>query len=175
MNSEDKILPAFVLADLFRSSLVIMDDEPKVQKEQPKTVITNTERQWYLGSNLRKITLLVNEKDAVYLQDDSLQFLSSILGACKLNLGDVAIVNYHNDPVNYSFLREKLSPDYLILFGVTAKEIQLPFMVPHYQVQKHDNRSFLLAPSLHTMLGTSQEAKLEKSKLWLSLKNMFGI
>lgn len=175
MNSDNKLLPGFVLADLFRNSLVIMDDDPKVQKEQPKTVITNTERQWYLGSNLRKIVLLVNEKESVYLPDDSLQFLSSILGACKLNLGDVAIVNYHNDPVNYSFLKEKLTPSHLILFGVTAKEIQLPFMVPHYQVQKHDNRSFLLAPPLHTMLGNSQEAKLEKSKLWLCLKNMFGI
>lgn len=175
MNSDNKLLPGFVLADLFRNSLVIMDDEPKVQKEQPKTVITNTERQWYLGSNLRKIVLLVNEKESVYLPDDSLQFLSSILGACKLNLGDVAIVNHHNDPVNYSFLKEKLTPNHLILFGVSAKEIQLPFMVPHYQVQKHDNRSFLLAPHLHTMLGNSQEAKLEKSKLWLCLKNMFGI
>jgi len=175
MNSEENILPGFVLADLFKNSLVIMDDEPKLQKEQPKPVINQTERQWYLGSNLRKITLLVNEKEAVYLADDSLQFLSSILGACKLNLGDVAIVNYHNDPVNYSLLKEKLSPNHLILFGVTAKEIQLPFMVPHYQVQKHDNRSFLLAPPLATMLGNSQEAKLEKSKLWLCLKSMFGI
>ncbi len=175
MNSEDQVLPGFVLADLFRSSLVMVEGEPKLLKEQPKTVITNTERQWYLGSNLRKITLLVNEKEAVYLADDSLQFLSSILGACKLNLGDVAIVNYHNDPVNYPFLKEKLVPNHLILFGVTANEIQLPFMVPYYQVQKHDNRSFLLAPALDTMLGTSQEAKLEKSKLWLSLKSMFGI
>ena len=175
MNSEDNLLPGFVLADLFKGSLVIMEDEPKLQKKQPKTVIANTERQWYLGSNLRKITLLVNEKDAVYLPDDSLQFLSSILGACKLNLGDVAIVNYHNDPVNYTFLKEKLEPNHLILFGVTAKEIQLPFMVPHYQVQKHDNRSFLLAPPLATMLGEGKEAKLEKSKLWLCLKNMFGI
>ncbi len=175
MNSEDNLLPGFVLADLFRSSLVIMEDEPKLQKEQPQTVLAHTERQWYLGSNLRKITLLVNEKDAVYLTDESLQFLSSILGACKLNLGDVAIVNHHNDPVKYTFLKEKLEPAHLILFGVTTKEVQLPFMVPHYQVQKHDNRSFLLAPALTTMLGNSQEAKLEKSKLWICLKNMFGM
>ena len=175
MNLEKNQLPGFLLADLFKSSLVIVDGEHIVETQLSQPVTEAIQRQWYLGSNLRKITLLVNEKEATYLPDDSLQFLSSILGACNLNLGDVAIVNYQNDPVNYSFLKENLSPRHIILFGVAAKQIQLSFMVPHYQVQKHDNCSFLLAPPLHTMLGDSQEAKLEKSKLWLCLKNMFAI
>jgi hypothetical protein len=111
----------------------------------------------------------------VFRQDESLQFLSSILEACKLNLGDVAIVNYQNDSVNYSYLKEKLSSQYILLFNVSSKEIQMPFTVPNYQVQAHDNCQFLLAPGLDTMLGSTLEAKLEKSKLWLSLKKMFAI
>ena len=175
MNEENIHLPGFLIADLYKSSLVIADDEPKTEKKMPKTEKPTTERQWYLGSNLQKITLFVSEKDAVYLQDASLQFLSNILGACKLNLGDVAIVNYHNDPVDYSFLKEKLSPNYLLLFGVTAQQVKLSFTIPHYQVQKYDNCQFLLCPSLDTMLSNTQEAKLEKSKLWLCLKKMFNV
>lgn len=175
MNSEKTQLPDFLIADLYKNSLVIADDEPKAGKTVPKTEKPTTKRQWFLGSNLRKITLLVNEKEAVYLPDASLQFLSAILGACKLNLGDVAIVNHHNDPVAYDFLKEKLSPAFLLLFGVTAQQVRLPFTVPNYQVQQYDNCQFLLAPSLDSMLGESQEAKLEKSRLWLCLKKMFNI
>src|SRR6202008_4611878 len=107
--------------------IVLAGDEPKTERKQPKKEMPAAERPWYLGSNLQKITLFVGEKEAVYLQDDSLQFLSSILGACKLNLGDVAIVNHYNDPVDYTVLKEKLSPNYILLFGVTAQELQLPF------------------------------------------------
>ncbi|MDP3665951.1 MAG: hypothetical protein Q8R50_04660 [Sediminibacterium sp.] len=174
MNSAKNQLPGFLLADLFKNSLVMVEEAQKAEKIVPKQ-LTMPERQWYLGSNLRKITLLVKEKEAGYLPDDSLQFLSSILGACKLNLGDVAIVNYYNDPVGYAFLKETLSPGYLLLFDVTAKEIQLPFTIPYYQVQPYDNCSFLRCPPLDAMLGNSQSAKLEKSKLWLCLKNMFSL
>jgi hypothetical protein len=175
MNSENSLLPDFLIADLYKHSLVIIDGEPKEEKINTKPGKADTEHQWYLGSNLQKITLIVSEIEAVYLPDASLQFLSAILGACKLNLGDVAIVNYHNDAVDYLSLKEKLSPRFFLLFNVTAKQVQLPFTVPHYQVQQYDNCSFLLAPSLETMLGESQAAKLEKSKLWLCLKKMFAI
>lgn len=175
MSDPNFQLPDFLIADLYKHSIVMAGDEPKTERKPPAKTATAVDRQWFLGSNLRKITLLVSEKEAVYLQDDSLQFLSNILGACKLNLGDVAIVNHYNDAVDYHFLKEKLAPTSLLLFGVTAQEVQLPFTVPYYQVQKYDDRQFLLAPALNTMLGESQEARLEKSKLWLSLKKMFNI
>lgn len=175
MNPDNIQLPDFLIADLYRHSIVMVNEDQQAEKKTPKPGKPNTERQWYLGSNLQKITLIVSEKQAVYLPDESLQFLSAILGACKLNLGDVAIVNFENDPLTYPDLKEKLSPRHLLLFGVTAKQIALAFTVPHYQVQQHDNCSFLLAPPLRAMLGDSQEAKLEKSKLWLCLKKMFNV
>jgi hypothetical protein len=148
MNEENIQLPDFLIADLYKHSIVMAGDEPKTEKKQPKKDVPAAERQWYLGSNLQKITLLVSEKEAVYLQDDSLQFLSAILGACKLNLGDVAIVNFHNDPVDYSLLKEKLSPSFLLLFGVTAQlyNCRLPFHITRYR--NTTAASFFLAPSL---------------------------
>ena len=206
MAQQKHQLPDFLLADLYRHSIVLVGEEEQVtggrRQETEKQMIVHPaevetavlppganpskekkekplappmQGEWYLGNNLKKITIVVNEDEAKYLKDDSLQFLSSILGACKLNLGDVAIVNYDKDPVSYTQLKEKLSPSYLILFDITAKQVQLSFTVPFYQVQKYDSCQFLLAPSLEKMLGTGQDAKLEKSKLWLCLKKMFDI
>jgi hypothetical protein len=76
MNEDNIQLPDFLIADLYKHSIVLAGDEPKTERKQPKKDVPAAERQWYLGSNLQKITLLVSEKEAVYLQDDSLQFLS---------------------------------------------------------------------------------------------------
>jgi len=140
----------------------------KKQKIQPS-------QKWFLGENKKNVVIAVKDEEAVYLRDEWLQFLSTILGACKLNLGDVAILNYAKTNYSYSELTEKLAPEFLLLLDISAKEIQLPFTVPNYQIQQYNNCKFLLSPSLEIIQGESQEAKLEKSKLWLSLKKMFNI
>ncbi len=175
MKEDDLELPGFLIADLYKNNLVIADNEPVPERKTPEKNETTAKRQWFLGSNLRNITLLVAEKEAVYLKDDALEFLSSILGACKLNLGDVAIVNHFTDPFSYPELKARLNPSFLIAFGVSAQDMQLPFMVPHYQIQKYDQCQFLLSMPLNSMLENTQEAKLEKSKLWLCLKKMFTV
>lgn len=174
MSSEKTILPGFLVADLYRNNLVIIDDGAQPVEETTATP-AQTEKQWFLGSNLQKITLVVSEKEAAYLEDASLKFLTAILGACKYNLGDVAIVNHHKDAVVYSRIKQELTPRVLILFGITTQQLQLPFTIPDYQVQSYDQCQFLVTPPLPAMLGESQEARLEKSKLWLCLKKMFSL
>ncbi len=39
---------------------------------------------------------MVNYDNAVHLPDEELNFLTNMLAACKLSLGDVAIVNKYN-------------------------------------------------------------------------------
>ena len=178
MSSSPIQLPDFLIADLYKQHLVVISSQNE-QKTAPKKGTENLEKnlpkEWFLGNNQKNITLLVNEKEATYLKDESLQLLSAMLNACKLNLGDVAIVNYQNEAIPYTELKAKLKPVHLLLFDVTAKQVQLPFNVPFYQVQSYDGCQFLLAPSLETMLGTGQDAKLEKSKLWICLKKMFQV
>lgn len=185
MNEPKTQLPGFVLADLYRNSLVIPDDAviqehtlTKDVKSSPGQVAVPekpSRKQWYLGDNGKQILIIVNDPDAVFLNDESLQFLSTILAACKLNLGDVAIVNLYREPLLFSFLKKNLSPRYALIFHVSLQQLQLPFTVPHYQVQQYDQCQFLTAPSLQTMLGNDADAKLEKSRLWLSLKKMFNL
>ncbi|MBC7652201.1 MAG: hypothetical protein H7101_10675, partial [Deinococcales bacterium] len=125
--------------------------------------------------NNKQITIIVKDSEAVYLRDEWLQFLSTILSACKLNISDVAIVNYTSTPVMLPVLNEQLKPTYFLLFDIAAQDIQLPFTVPNYQLQKFGNATFLLVPSLAMMQGNTEAVKMEKSRLWLSLKKMFNI
>lgn len=168
-------LPDFVLSDLYKSQLVVIGESViegnLPQKKQSEKVV----KPEFLGDNRKNICILVKEEHAVYLNDNALQFLSSILVACKLNLGDVAIVNFQNTPFDFSAIKSWLQPKFLLVFDIPAAALQLPFDLPNYQVQAYDQCALLFAPSLHLMSDDSREAKLEKSKLWLSLKNMFNL
>jgi len=159
------------LPNSIKNVLVETNAAAPIEKKMQKA----PEQKWFLGENKKHVVIAVKDDEAVYLRDEWLQFLSSIFIACKLNLGDVAIINYAKNNFSYTELSEKLSPEFFLMLDVTAKEIQLPFTVPDYQIQKYNQCNFLLAPSLQSMQGNTQEAKLEKSKLWLSLKKMFGI
>ncbi len=205
MPTEKTQLPDFVIANLYTDLLVLGSDivthtkipttpvenvlktpEIKVSVTEPKNTkpvapkqvpaaIKENEKQWFLGNNGKKVTILIKEADVAFINDQHLQFLSNILNACKLNLGDIALVNHINNPLAYADLKQKLQPKFIIAFDLQPKEIQLPFTIPNYQVQQHDNCKFLFAATLKTMEGDSKEAKLEKSKLWMSLKNMFQL
>lgn len=138
-------------------------------------IILDSDKQWYLGDNGKQIVVIIKETGVAFINDKHLQFLSNILNACKLNLGDIALVNHSNNPNSYTELKQKLQPKFVLVFDLETKEIKLPFAMPNYQVQLHDNCKFLFASSLTKMDGDSQEAKMEKSKLWIGLKTMFQL
>ena len=180
-------LPDFIIADLYKSSLVVIEDKRVKQAKEFRSEVTEIpsvanpgaprqhEKNWYLGENLRHIIIIVNDNENVYLNDNSLQLLTSILGACKLTLADVAVINYAKNRYNYQQLKQLLQPSYCFLFDLTTIDLQIPFTIPQYQVQQYDDCTFLIASSLQNMAGTSSEAKSEKTKLWNCLKKVFNI
>ena len=117
----------------------------------------------------------VSEPEVVFLQENSLQFLTKILGACKLNIGDIAIVNIEQFPTSFELIKKKLLPTICILFDVKATSIALPFTIPDYQIQKYGGCTFLMAPAIASFDGATNEAKLAKTKLWVSLKTIFNL
>jgi hypothetical protein len=188
MNSENNFLPPFVIASLYKDDLVLVDAKessskhsikPETKKSGAITPTTeNVQKQnpiSFLGNNQKKVTLLLQDNSAVHVADESLQFLTSILAACKLNMGDVAIVNTANQAVNYTQIKTELQPNTLLLFNITAASIALPFEVPQYQVQQYDNCTLLFSAPLQAMLVKDETAKTEKGKLWNALKKTFNI
>jgi len=174
-------LNASMIAGLYKNSLVESGGNPKgigkglsVLPEEDIEVKNNESvTDWkYLGDYKKNILILVRYPSIPFLPDDQLNFLSTILGACKLNLGDVAILNISNhEPIIYSDVLKKFRSSFLILFGVTPKEFDLPVNFPEYQVQSLNNCTFLYAPVLEKL----ESDKVLKSKLWVCLKKMFAV
>ncbi len=178
LNSEpntDKELKTVAPIENSSKEKTLVKPTPVVKPSITEPIVADTEKQWYLGNNGKQITIIIKESGVAYINDKHLQFLSSILNACKLNLGDIALVNYSNYPFNYTEFKQKLQSKFFLVFDLEPKELRLPFTIPNYQVQSHDNCKFLFASSLTKMDSDTQDAKLEKSKLWMSLKNMFQL
>jgi hypothetical protein len=129
----------------------------------------------FLGNNQRKVTILVNAPGSAFLPDNQLNFLTKILEACRMNIGDVAIVNHATTPVVVNTLREQLQPSAILLFGIEPTAIRLPINFPVFKLQPYDQCTYLSAPSLDGMVVNSEESKLLKSKLWVCLKTLFNV
>ena len=61
------------------------------------------------------------------------------------------------------------------MFNVAGTDIQLPFTMPHYQVQQYGGCAFMTAPADTLAEITSDTLKAEKRKLWEKLKQIFNI
>ena len=170
-------LPASVVVDLYHTSLISTNDgyvEKKTVKETTKPAFTTeAAAQWkWLGDNKKNILIILNNNDVVHLPDNELNFLSGILGACKLNLADVAIVNINNHPeALYKELTSFFKSKIVFLFDVEPAAFGLPMSFPHYQIQSFAGNSFLYSPSLKDL----ENDKVEKSKLWVCLKRLFNL
>ncbi len=168
-------LSGMMVADLYPSSLVdgtATKEKTGVATVAAKPIAEETITWKSLGNNQRNILIIVKNSDAVYLPDNELAFLTGILGACKLNLADVAILNLQNYPdASYKELTHFFKSKIALLFDIEPASFGLPMSFPHYQIQPFANNSFLYSPSLKNL----ENDKVEKSKLWVCLKRLFNI
>jgi len=165
-------LSNFALAELYSKSLVLTDD---TQLAAPLHQNEGKPKSGFLGNYEKKIIVGVSHANNLYLDDNSLEFLTGILGACRLNMAHIALINFHHEPATYAQLKNRMQPQFLLMFGVTPVQIELPFIMPDYKVQSFDNCLILTAPALASLNKNSEEAKKEKGKLWNGLKKMFDI
>ncbi len=172
------MLPDFVLADIFRNHIVAVEEEKTQAVEKPAISPLEVEdRQpgrWYLGNNARQLLVIVADAHAAVISDKDLAFLTKILSAFQYTLEDVTVVNHVVAERDFASLRKDFNPAIVLLFGVSTVQVQLPFAIPYYQVQPYDNCIFLAAPLLEDLNADSPESRLDKSKLWICLKNIFG-
>jgi hypothetical protein len=185
-------LPGVVIADLYRQSLIqydgpVTERAPDVPVEpqpvsktkavapaetiEPKT--SEPVAYKVLGNNKQHITIIVNFPQEVFLPEGDLQFLTKMLGACKLNMADVAIVNHATSEIAIEPLKQQLQPKYILLFGVEPAAIRLPISFPAFKEQAYAGSTYLLTPPLNQLNQENEEAKQLKRKLWDCLKRIF--
>lgn len=151
---------------------------PVVQQPAPEPVAARQPAPGtykFLGNNRRKITILVNAPGSIFLPDDQLAFLTKILEACQMNIGDVAIVNHAVSPAVIATLQQQLTPAFTLLFGLEPVALGLPISFPPFKIQSYDACTYLAAPPLEQLVQPGEESKLLKSKLWVCLKTMFNV
>lgn len=124
-----------------------------------------------LGANKKNILIIVHYEGEMYLPDAALQFLTSILGACKLSLADVALVNNKEEKKNYRQLLQQFNSTTVLLFDVSPLQLELPINFPHFQIQKFNGCTYLYTPELQSI----EKDKTLKKNLWLALKTIFDI
>jgi hypothetical protein len=166
MSLDNIRLPPAIIQSLYSKSLYDLITDKSVTGTIQSGNIS------FLGSNQKKITLLVNAPESIYLPDDELNFLLGILTACNLSMADIALINIAKNPdLVYTAVTEQLKAEKIFLFGLQAETLELPLQFPHYQVQQFNNQVYLSSVSLAEL----QKDKEEKMKLWNCLKNIFSL
>ena len=165
MTLQNIKLPSIVISSLYKNCLVDLYSEEK-------SLIEKTDKINFLGGNGKPILVLVNNINVSFLPDNQLNFLLGILSACKLNMADIAIVNLSKtDNTEHKNLPGFFKAEVIILFGIEARALSLPFKIPDFQIQLFKNQKYLFSPALDVI---EKDAHLKK-KLWEALKNIFSI
>lgn len=179
-------LPGFVVAELYKDTLVVIPETRNITDavENPvkdteinfkKTDVSFPEKKYWLGDNQKLVAIFVDDQANVFLGDDALQFLTNILSACKLNLSDIALVNVANTQQSLSEITNHLNTKYAVLFGVDKNKIALQENTELFVNTTINNIRLITAPPLETMMLQTQDAKTLKARLWSGLKTMFAL
>ena len=200
MSNEKTILPNSVLVSLYKDTLVL----PELAKKQPeiipnpldaqiKTLDTHapaavqieTEKNHtpisdlgqikYLGEHLKQVTIIVKDELAVYLNENDLTLLSSILSACKLTLADIALINVAQQKLSLHEILNVLPSKLVMIFDVSSATLKIKLPTTLYKSIQLGDTYLLFSNSLSLMQGGDQSAKLEKGKLWAILKSLFQL
>lgn len=197
MQDQNNILPAAVLVTLFKDTLVLPEKEIKSVENKEKAIITAIGKEAiattptnevvnelksstpvpikYLGDHLKKIIVLVNDNNAVHLNETDLGLLSSILNACKLTLADIALINIAQQPLALHEMLITLPSLFVISFDITSAQLKIKLPTTLYKPIVLGETQILFSNNLQSMQGGDQNAKLEKSKLWNALKLLFKL
>ncbi|MEO6314284.1 MAG: hypothetical protein ABIU63_13735 [Chitinophagaceae bacterium] len=165
-------LPPSLLTDFYRKLLV---ESPASKPPAPVQEKTATKKGLqYLGKNQKGICILVDYAKDVYLPDEQLNFLTAILQACHLNLGDVAIVNRSREKISLEELKTQLPCHQLLAFGVSSATLGLGEL-PMFTVHQAGDCTMVFSPAAEQLNQAHPESKVLKSKLWNCLKQLFNV
>ncbi len=160
------------IALLYKNSLVEIREDQKAPSATTQKTIEAKSRWQFLGDNKKHTLVVVRYPDAIHIPDKQLSFLTKLLAACSLNLGDVAILNFkHYDSPDFNEIINQFKPKTVLLFGVEPGEFGMPMIFPQFQVQGYKDSVYVSSPSLETI----EPDKILKGKLWACLKKIFNL
>ena len=200
MSNEKTILPNSVLVSLYKDTLVLPELAQKqpeiipnpldvqiktldthapaavqIETEKNHTPISDLGQIKYLGEHLKQVTIIVKDELAVYLNENDLTLLSSILSACKLTLADIALINVAQQKLSLHEILNVLPSKLVMIFDVSSTTLKIKLPTTLYKSIQLGDTYLLFSNALSLMQGGDQSAKLEKGKLWAILKQLFQL
>ena len=152
--------------ELYKNSLVALDT-PQIKSNSLKPQSLN-----FLGKNQKQILILVNDNEAVHLNDADTVLLTGILNACKLNFNDIALLNLSQlSEIDLALLKDHFNPNVMIAFDINLNSIGIDQYYDNFVINNLKTITFLNATSL-SQIGKNVE---EKKQLWSCLKSIFSI
>ena len=160
------------IASLFKNSLVEVSSGKQILPHDNMNAEPIANDWKYLGENKKKTLLVVNYEDAAHILDKQLTFVTKLLGACNLDLADVAILNFHHyRSSDFDNIINHFKPKVVLLFGTEPDDFGMPMKFPQFQVQGYKDAVFVSSPSLELI----EPDKTLKGKLWICLKKTFNV
>lgn len=175
MSFDQLILPSSAIVSLYGHSLVESEKTGPLSKEVASTAAEGPTRILFTGGNARRVCLVMTGSADDRTFDMQWQFLMRMMAACKMELKDIAVIDAKQQTIDIRELKEQLIPAQLILFGISPLEIGLPVNFPQYKSQSYDDTIYLSVSALDALTQENEEGKLLKSKLWLCLRQLFGV
>lgn len=165
MSLERLQLDPFLLAQMYHQPII--PEEITVVPAQAKAIPEIK----YLGENQKNILLLIQNEREAYLSEESFNLLTNILNACKLGMQDVALINTANYPgARLQDFLAAVPSRQVIHFAIDPSALGLP-PSQTYQVSSFNGLPVLYSDDLQ-LIATD---KALKGRLWMGLKQLFGI
>lgn len=167
-------LPGHLCQIMFTNSLIgkLQSETIKTEtiQDEPAKKASNKLKINCLGENKKNILFLVNNSQNKFLADNEMKLLTDLLTACKISMEDIALVNYNQNPeFNYQDLIDQFQSKKILVFGITASNLGLPFNIPFFQIQKFQEQMYMISPSLSDFINNVEM----KKELWISLQKIF--
>lgn len=165
MSLEQLQLDPYLLAQMYGQPIIpeVRLAAPATEKVMPKLK--------YLGENQKNILLLIQNESEAYLNEELFNLLANILNACKLGMQDVALLNVAAFPgLTLQDYHTALGFRQCIIFDIPPAQLGIPAMET-YRMETHHQASVLYSDHLQ-LIATD---KALKGRLWMGLKQLFGI
>lgn len=166
MTLENIQLTEAQLQEFYSSHLVITKAERSNMQEKE---IVQPSLTGITGKNNKQFVWIVNEPSYPFLSDDDFQFLSDILTACKMNMNDIALVNYAHNKSSLQSLAATLHAKQVVI-SATAQQ-WMEEEADNYLLQDRNGYQLFITEDLSVL----RNDKVKKSKLWLALKQMLSL
>ncbi|MBL6445926.1 hypothetical protein JMN32_06380 [Fulvivirga sp. 29W222] len=146
----------------------IVEEAPAIYQSQEATK-KKAKEVTFKGSNKKQILVIVDQPGEEFINAADESFLSKIMGAIKLDINDIAIINFsNNSELNKELLLDFSATRYL-MFGIDDSKL-LKGNFPPYQIMDiGNNKQVLICSALATIASDPSQKKL----LWTALQKMF--